>query len=147
MIVHAKFVNNRLVMPEINSPENVDCLVFITKSIRPDFDYNSSLEVEDIQEAVFDVTKVNVSELCSGSRIGYITLARHLSIFFCRKFTPLGMNEIAISHGLTNHSTVIHALKNVDNLLFTEQNARQKPVTDFYNEILLKLTSERANRL
>jgi chromosomal replication initiation ATPase DnaA len=73
--------------------------------------------VEFILNTVNEVFQTNCTENTRRKRVVY---ARHIAIYFIRKYTLLSLSEIANSVGLTDHSTAVHSIKTAMNLMETD---------------------------
>ena len=73
--------------------------------------------VEYILNIVNEVFQTNCTENTRRKRVVY---ARHIAIYFIRKYTLLSLGEIANCLGLTNHSTAVHSIKTAMNLMETD---------------------------
>lgn len=74
-------------------------------------------EVEYILNTVNEVFHTNCTENTRRKRVVY---ARHIAIYYIRKYTLLSLGEIANSVGLTNHTTAVHSIKTAMNLMETD---------------------------
>jgi chromosomal replication initiator protein len=69
-----------------------------------------------IQDAVCVVLHLSRDDLLSPSRAPDVTRARHLAMYLTRQLTGLSLADIARSFQ-RDHSTVLHAIRRVDNEL------------------------------
>lgn len=82
------------------------------------------LRVKDSRHVVVDFERIvkvinhyypyTLADLRSKNRSKHLSLARQLVMYFMKKFTDKSLQEIALYLGRSDHSTVIHALKNVN---------------------------------
>jgi chromosomal replication initiator protein len=70
--------------------------------------------VNEIIEIVSKETSIPVAAIKNPSRKEEIILARHLSMWASRWYTPTSMQKIAAAHGKRNHGTVINACTSID---------------------------------
>lgn len=69
-----------------------------------------------VQEKVADYYKIKLGDLRSAKRTRTITKPRHIAIFLTRELTELSLPEVGKAFGGRNHTTVLHACKNVEKL-------------------------------
>ena len=74
----------------------------------------TALRVEDIQEAVSKRFQVKIADLKSKKRTAHIVVPRHIGMYLCRELTDLSLPEIGRYFGGRDHSTVIHACKQIE---------------------------------
>jgi len=72
------------------------------------------------------VTGIDYSKIVSRSRKRPIVEARHYLVFTLKQKTYLNINEIGRLAGGLDHSTVLSALKNVDNLCQSDKAYNQR---------------------
>ena len=70
--------------------------------------------VEDIQRAVTERFQIKTVELKSKRRTKNLVLPRQICMFLCRELTNLSFPEIGKHFGGKDHSTVIHACKQIE---------------------------------
>ena len=85
---------------------------------------------EAILQAVTSTFGVDMKSINSKSRKREIVLARQAAMSLCKKFTTVSVSRIGQVIGNRDHATVLHALKNVEDLMNTDQQFREK-----YNSI------------
>ena len=61
------------------------------------------------------VTQVDEKEIVGKSRKMEIAEARQVSMYLCRDIMGVSLNNIGLFFGGRDHTTVMHALKTVDN--------------------------------
>lgn len=81
---------------------------------------------ENIIQLVLGTFSVDMKSLNSKSRKREIVLARQCAMFLCKKHTTQSVSRIGMVVGGRDHATVLHALKNVENLLETDADFKQK---------------------
>jgi chromosomal replication initiator protein len=75
-----------------------------------------NISVEGIQKTVADYYKVKVSELLSKKRTRVIARPRQIAMWLCKEVTPFSYPVIGDAFGGRDHTTVIHAVKNIEEL-------------------------------
>jgi chromosomal replication initiator protein len=73
-----------------------------------------TITVEEIQKAVADRFQVKLSDLKSKRRTKNLVYPRQVSMYLCREMTNLSFPEIGRCFGGKDHSTVIHACKQIE---------------------------------
>ena len=68
-----------------------------------------------ILETVASFYKVDLEEIKGKSRVAATAWARQVAAFFLKKYTPLSLSQIGNELGGKNHSTILHAVKEVEN--------------------------------
>lgn len=72
------------------------------------------LTVREIQDRVCARLDVTLEVLTSTDRHHFIALARHVAIYLCRTLTVASLIDITSAFGLSDHSSVIHAVKRIE---------------------------------
>lgn len=72
------------------------------------------LSIDQIQHIVAEHYKVKITDLKSKRRNQSIVLPRQVAMYLCRKLTERSLPEIGKNFGGKDHTTVIHACKNID---------------------------------
>jgi chromosomal replication initiator protein len=67
-----------------------------------------------ILEVVGSFYKIDLEDLKGKSRVAQIVWARHIAIYFLKKYTPLSLSAIGNEVGGKNHATVLHSIKEVE---------------------------------
>jgi chromosomal replication initiator protein len=74
---------------------------------------NRQVSIENIQKTVSEYFHIKVSDLLSKKRTRNIARPRQIAMSLTRQLTSLSLPEIGLSFGGRDHSTVIHACKNI----------------------------------
>lgn len=77
---------------------------------------NREITVENIQKTVADYFKIKVGDLFSKKRSRPITRPRQVAMWLAKSLTSVSLLEIGEAFGGRDHSTVINAVKRVDEL-------------------------------
>ncbi len=86
---------------------------------------HKEITVDFIQNLVAEHFKIPVETLKSKTRKRQIVIARQLSMFLAKKMTQASLKKIGETFGGRDHSTVIHALRAVENMLDTDPAFKQ----------------------
>jgi chromosomal replication initiator protein len=90
-----------------------DALKDIVNSVR-------NVSIEDIQKTVADYYKIKVADLFSPKRTRAIARPRQIAMWLCKEVTQFSYPAIGDAFGGRDHTTVIHAVKNIDKLRTTD---------------------------
>src|SRR6056297_1250271 len=75
---------------------------------------NSEITIEKIQKIVADHFQIKITELKSHKRLKNLVFPRQVSMYICRKMTDMSYPEIGVKYGGKDHSTIIHAIKKIE---------------------------------
>ncbi len=96
------------------------------------------VDIEFIQRSVSEFFNVTVELLKDKTRKKEIVIPRQLAMYFAKEYTDYSLKVIGSYFGGRDHTTVIHALQAVENMLATDKNFK----TTFANlEKRLKLSA------
>ncbi|MFA9290077.1 MAG: chromosomal replication initiator protein DnaA [Solirubrobacteraceae bacterium] len=79
------------------------------------------ISIEFIQQVISDYLKVPIESIQSKTRKRDVVQARHLSMYFAKKYTNSSLSSIGSKIGKRDHATVLHACKTVVNLSETDK--------------------------
>jgi chromosomal replication initiator protein len=74
------------------------------------------LTIDDIQRKVADYYGLKVSDLLSERRAREVARPRQIAMYLAKKMTPRSLPEIGRRFGKRDHTTVMHAVKRVEQL-------------------------------
>ena len=114
---------------------DVDLARVVIKEVAPMRRVQVSMET--IAEACARFYNVPVQELKDRSRKKEIATIRQVSMYLCHKLTKHSLRGIALHFGRRDHSTVIHAVKTVEDTM-SKDPTFQTDVTDLMRDIQLK---------
>lgn len=83
--------------------------------------YNRQITVENIQKMVADYYKLKVADLYSKKRSRVIARPRQIAMWLCKEVTPHSYQMIGESFGGRDHTTVLHAVRTVEDLRGKDQ--------------------------
>lgn len=107
-----------------------------------------SIRVHEIIAIVCDVYGINKHGICSPRRPQVLVEARQEAMWLCRKFTSRSFPEIGCAFGGRDHTTVIHAVRKIDDALAARTRelralpAVEKAVFDLANPASAAMLSE-----
>jgi chromosomal replication initiator protein len=77
-------------------------------------DRQKIISIENIQKAVALLYNISVSDLKSSKKLKIYSLPRQISMYLCRVMTKASFPEIGAKFGGKDHSTVIHAYRQIE---------------------------------
>ena len=117
-------LNRILAFSKINtkSPTIYDC-----KRILKDFiTYNNNnINIETIQNVVAAHFNLNLSEMLSARRSRSLARPRQIAMYLAKQHTTNSLPEIGRKFSNRDHTTVIHAVKKIDELLKKDNDIRE----------------------
>lgn len=84
------------------------------------------VRIVDVIRAVCAFYSIPVSELLADRRSGPMVRARHIAMYICRKTSLKSFPEIGRRLGNRDHSTVIHGVAKIEDLLLTDEELRDE---------------------
>jgi chromosomal replication initiator protein len=78
--------------------------------------HEKKLTIDEIQRKVADYYGLKVSDLLSERRARDVARPRQIAMYLAKKLTPRSLPEIGRRFGKRDHTTVMHAVKKVDQL-------------------------------
>ncbi len=73
-----------------------------------------NITINDIQKKVAERFQVSITDMKSKKRTQNLVQPRHIGMYMTRQLTPLSFPEIGLLFGGKDHSTVIHACKQIE---------------------------------
>ena len=117
-------LNRVLAFSKINtkSPNIYEC-----KRILKDFinDNKKSINVESIQNIVAVYFNLNIQEMLSPRRSRSLARPRQIAMYLAKKYTTNSLPEIGRKFSNRDHTTVIHAVKKIDELMKNDNEIKQ----------------------
>ena len=84
------------------------------------------VKIEDIQRAVSKHYNVSKADLLSARRTRTIVRPRQIAMFLAKMMTPRSLPEIGRRFGNRDHTTVLHAVRKIDELAKNDTNLAQE---------------------
>lgn len=81
----------------------------------------NEISAENIIKSVANAFGVRITELKSKKRTRNIVMPRQIAMYLIRKLTPLSLPEIGEVFGGMDHTSVLHGIRKVENLLKTSE--------------------------
>lgn len=87
-------------------------------------DIETEVGVDFIQKTVSEYYGIALDELKAKTRKKEIVTARQVAMYFCKEFTNHSLKSIGYHFGGRDHSTVIHAVQTVNDIMETDSSFR-----------------------
>lgn len=97
-------------------------------------DHDKEVTIETIIESVTKYFRVTVEELKSKNRQKEIVIPRQVAMFLAKEMTDLSLKSIGYHFGGRDHSTVIHAVQTIHDMLSLDRDIQQS-VADLRREL------------
>lgn len=112
----------------------------LAKSMLQNFVETVSREItiDSIQQIVGEHLEIEVEQMKAKTRKRDIVQARQIAMFFAKEMTRHSLKSIGIHFGGRDHSTVIHALQTVNDLIATDKYFKQN-VSDIRKRITMEI--------
>jgi chromosomal replication initiator protein len=81
--------------------------------------------IDTIQEVVADYYDITIADLKSKSRKKELVYPRQVAMFFAKELTDLSLKSIGYHFGGRDHSTVIHAIQTISDLMEQEDAVKE----------------------
>lgn len=107
---------------------NCDINMALVRKLIPQFVEKHSkkeLTIEEVKQKVCDHFHLKVSQLESTTRLQRIAYARQLAMYLANQLTDNSHMQIGRQIGNRNHSTVVHAIKQVNQMMNVEDRVRE----------------------
>ncbi len=115
-VLNSLLFHATLLKKEIDLELAKEVLKNIVKEIQSD------VSVDYIQKTVADFFKVELEAMKSKGKKREIVMPRQTAMYFCKRYTQLTLALIGENFGGRDHSTVIHALESVEDMMKTDAN-------------------------
>jgi chromosomal replication initiator protein len=115
-VLNSLLFHATLLKKEIDLELAKEVLKNIVKEIQSD------VSVDYIQKTVADYFKVELEAMKGKVKKREIVIPRQTAMYFCKRYTQLTLALIGENFGGRDHSTVIHALESVEDMMKTDAN-------------------------
>ena len=102
------------------SKQNIDLTLaksIISKIVK---DTNREIDIKYIQEIVSKFFSISIEDMKDKARNKEIVIARQVAMYFSKDFTNNSLKSIGFHFGGRDHSTVIHAVQSVNDMIDTD---------------------------
>jgi len=87
-------------------------------------DRQKKISIDSIQKTVASFYNISVSDLKSSKKLKIYALPRQIAMYLCRTMTPSSFPEIGEKFGGKDHSTVIHAFRQIEKKLTEDRELK-----------------------
>jgi len=88
-------------------------------------DSKREIDIKYIQDIVSKYFQISVEEMKDKARKKEIVIARQVAMYFSKDFTNNSLKSIGFHFGGRDHSTVIHAVQSVNDMIDTDSIFRK----------------------
>ena len=89
-------------------------------------DQDRPITMDFIQKTVSDYFEIKLAELKSRKRTKEVAFPRQVAMYLCKQLTELSLADIGNGFGGKDHSTVIHACKQIRNKMESSTEINRK---------------------
>ncbi|MDH5365500.1 MAG: chromosomal replication initiator protein DnaA [Cyclobacteriaceae bacterium] len=100
-------------------------------------DIETEVGVDYIQKTIAEYFHLKVDDLKDKIRKKEIVIARQTAMYFCKEYTNHSLKSIGYHFGGRDHSTVIHAVQTVNDMMDTDANYKNS-VEELRNKLKMK---------
>ena len=106
---------------------NCDINMALLQKIMPRFvqKENHVITIDDVKQCVCDHFNIKVSQIDSRTRTQQIAYARQVAMYLATQLTDKSHVQIGLHIGNRNHATVIHAIKQVKDMMEVDEKTRK----------------------
>jgi chromosomal replication initiator protein len=104
----------------MNTPIDVQSASKIVKDLIRENHSKKPLTIPQIKRSVAAKMNVSIDDLASKSRTRDVAMARQVAMYLCREVTNVSLLKIGEHFGNRDHSTVMHAIDKIKQLLLTD---------------------------
>jgi len=133
-VLNSLLFHATLLKKEIDLELAKEVLKNIVKEIQSD------VSVDFIQKTVADYFKVSLDSLKAKVKKREIVIPRQVAMYFCKRYTQLTLALIGENFGGRDHSTVIHALESVEDMMKADSNFKNS-VEELSKKLKLRMVS------
>lgn len=133
-VLNSLIFHATLLKKEIDLDLAKEVLKNIVKEIQSD------VSVDFIQKTVADYFKVELEAMKGKIKKREIVIPRQVAMYFCKRYTQLTLALIGENFGGRDHSTVIHALESVEDMMKTDANFKNS-VDDLGKKFKMRMAS------
>lgn len=85
-------------------------------------DHSTGITIEHIQRVVAAHYRLRIEDLSSKNNARQIAVPRQVAMYMCKRLTKHSFPEIGREFGGKHHTTVIHSVEKIENLVSSDQN-------------------------
>lgn len=120
---------------KFDNPKEVISLEFTKEALKTIIKTRKkTLSILQIQEYIAKECNITRSDICSKSNKRDISHPRQIAMFICKKLINTPLNEIGIEFGGKHHSTVLHSINKIENMMIEDYDFKR--LVDSYIKFL-----------
>lgn len=100
-------------------------------------DISLEINIETIQKSVCDFFEISMDDMKSKSRKKEFVIPRQVGIYLSKNHTTLSLKSIGLYFGGRDHSTVIHSIESVQDMIVTDKKFKAQ-LTELQKKMKLK---------
>lgn len=81
-----------------------------------------AVSIDEIQKKVAEFFKIKLSDMCSIKKARNLSRPRQVAMYLAKMLTQKSLPDIGRSFGGRDHTTIIHAVKQIENLIKTDKS-------------------------
>jgi chromosomal replication initiator protein len=81
--------------------------------------------IEEIQKHVAEHFRIRLADMFSARRARAVARPRQVAMYLCKQLTPRSLPEIGRKFGGRDHTTVIHAVRKIEELMVTDRTLNE----------------------
>jgi chromosomal replication initiator protein len=85
-----------------------------------------SIHVSDVQKQVCNFFDISINELISQNRSRNLSRPRQIAMYLSKKFTQSSITDIAKKFGGKDHSTIIHGIHKIEELIKSDEGVNKQ---------------------
>ncbi|MDX2189487.1 MAG: chromosomal replication initiator protein DnaA [Bacteroidota bacterium] len=91
-------------------------------------DVNTEVNIDFIHKSITDFFKVTLEDVKSKSRKKELVIPRQVGIYLAKNYTTLSLKTIGLYFGGRDHSTVIHSIETVEDMMVTDKKFKAQMI-------------------
>ncbi|MEK6783751.1 MAG: chromosomal replication initiator protein DnaA [Bacteroidota bacterium] len=135
-VLNSLIFHATLLKKEIDLELAKEVLKNIVKEIQSD------VSVDFIQKTVGEYFKIDLELMKGKLKKREIVIPRQVAMYFCKRYTQLTLALIGENFGGRDHSTVIHALESVEDMMKTDANFKNS-VDELNKKLKMRISGNR----
>ena len=86
----------------------------------------NSVTISHVIKYISRELKISERQLIGKGRTMEVAIARQIAMYLCREYTSSSLTNIGLYFGKRDHSTVIHACRNIENKMNNDKELKNK---------------------
>jgi chromosomal replication initiator protein len=84
------------------------------------------ISIDNIIETVTDYFKIKITDIKGKTRLREVVVPRQIAMFLAKEYTSLSLKAIGYHFGGRDHSTVIHAIQTINDLMDIDKELKSQ---------------------